>query len=78
MLICTYNVGMGTKLLLFIILLGIILSLGSAMVQMIGDNGSSEKMMKSLAMRVLLSAFFIGLLIVLAKLGYISPNARPY
>jgi H+/Cl- antiporter ClcA len=69
---------MVTKFLLFIILLGIIVSLGSALVQMIGDKGSSDKMMKSLALRVLLSFFFIGLLIVLFKLGYIQPRMRPY
>ena len=69
---------MGIKFLLFIILLGIIVSLGSALVQMIGDKGSSEKMMKSLALRVLLSFFFIGLLFVLFKLGYIQPRMRPY
>lgn len=69
---------MGIKFLLFIILLGIIVSLGSALVQMIGDKGSSEKMMKSLALRVLFSFFFIGLLVVLFKLGYIEPRMRPY
>jgi hypothetical protein len=69
---------MGTKLILFIILLGIILSLGSALVQMLGDQGSSDKMMKSLMLRVGLSFFFILLLFVLFQLGFIEPNLRPY
>lgn len=69
---------MAIKILLFIILLGIILSLSSALVQLIGDKGDSDKMMKSLLMRVFLSFGFIALLFVMYKLGYISPNARPY
>ena len=69
---------MGIKLLLFIILLAIILSLGSALVQMLGDKGSSDKMMKSLMMRVGLSFLFIGLIFILYQLGIIVPNSRPY
>ena len=65
------------KFLLFIILLGIIFSLGSALVQMLGDNGSSEKMMKSLAFRVGLSFFFVILLFVLFQMGLIEPNMAP-
>ncbi|NNM13937.1 MAG: twin transmembrane helix small protein [Gammaproteobacteria bacterium] len=63
---------------MFIILLAIVISLGSALVQMLTDKGSSEKMMKSLMVRVLLSFFFIGLMFVLYKTGYIQPNSRPY
>lgn len=65
------------KFLLFIILLGIVFSLGSALIQMLGDNGDSEKMMKSLAMRVGLSFFFIILLFVLFQMGLIEPNMAP-
>ena len=68
---------MGIKLLLFIILLGIIFSLGSALVQMLGDKGDSEKMMKSLALRVGLSFAFVILLFVLFQLGLIEPNLAP-
>lgn len=68
---------MGIKLLLFIILLGIIFSLGSALVQMLGDKGDSEKMMKSLALRVGLSFAFVLLLFVLFHLGLIEPNLAP-
>ncbi len=68
---------MGIKLLLFIILLGIIFSLGSALVQMLGDNGDSEKMMKSLAVRVGLSFCFVLLLFVLFQMGLIEPNQAP-
>jgi len=65
------------KVILFIILLGIIASLGSALYQMLSAKGSSEKMMKSLAARVLLTAFFVVLLFALYKMGYIEPNHRP-
>ncbi len=65
------------KFLLFIILLGIVFSLGSALVQMLGDNGSSDKMMKSLAIRVGLSFFFVILLFVLFQMGLIEPNMAP-
>jgi len=65
------------KFILFIILLGIIFSLGSALVQMLSDQGDSEKMMKSLAVRVALSFFFVLLLFVLFQLGYIEPNLAP-
>jgi len=65
------------KIILFIILLGIIVSLGSALVQMLSDKGSSDKMMKSLAARVALSAVFVIVLFTLYKLGYIEPNRLP-
>jgi len=66
------------KVVLFIILLAIIFSLGSALVQLLSSkDGSSEKMMKSLAVRVALSASFIILLFILYKLGYLEPNIAP-
>jgi len=65
------------KFILFIILLGIIFSLGSALVQMLSDDGDSEKMMKSLAVRVGLSFFFVILLFVLFQMGIIEPNLAP-
>jgi len=65
------------KFLLFIILLGIVFSLGSALVQMLSDKGDSEKMMKSLAIRVGLSFFFVLLLFVLFQMGLIEPNIAP-
>jgi len=63
--------------ILFIILLAIIFSLGTALKQMLGDEGSSEKMLKALAWRVALSAAFVVLLFVLFQLGYIQPNIAP-
>lgn len=63
--------------ILFIILLAIIFSLGTALKQMLGDEGSSEKMLKALAWRVALSAAFVVLLFVLFQMGYIQPNIAP-
>lgn len=63
--------------ILFIILLAIIFSLGSALKQMLSDEGSSEKMLKSLAWRVALSASFVVLLFILYRSGYIEPNLAP-
>ncbi len=63
--------------ILFIILLAIIFSLGSALKQMLSDEGSSEKMMKALAVRVALSASFVVLLFILYYFGYIDHNIAP-
>jgi len=65
------------NVILFIILIAIIFSLGSALKQMLSDDGSSEKMLKALAWRVALSASFLVLLMVLYKLGYIEYNIAP-
>jgi len=65
------------NVILFIILLAIIFSLGSALKQMLSDDGSSEKMLKSLAWRVALSATFVVFLFILYFMGYIEPNIAP-
>ena len=65
------------KGILFFILLAIIFSLGSALRQMLSEEGTSEKMMKSLAWRVAFSALFLVVVFALHKAGYIEPNLAP-
>jgi len=63
------------KLLAFILLLGIIGSLGSALVYLFRDNDDSRRTVRALTIRISLSVAFFVLLLTAYALGYIQPNS---
>ena len=66
------------KAIVLIIFLGILFSLGSALVYMIKDKGQSDRTVKALTLRVGFSIGLFVLLFVLYALGVIQPHGvRP-
>lgn len=66
------------KLLIIVVLLAIIASLGSGLFFLVRDQeGSSRRVLNSLALRVALSVLLFVLLIVAWLAGLIQPNATP-
>jgi hypothetical protein len=63
------------KLLAFILLLGIIGSLGSALVYMFRDKDDSRRTVRALTIRISLSVAFFVLLLTAYALGYVQPNS---
>jgi hypothetical protein len=63
------------KLLAFILLLGIIGSLGSALVYMFRDQDDSRRTVRALTIRISLSVAFFVLLLTAYALGYVQPNS---
>ena len=64
------------KLLALIIFIGILVSLGSAIRFLIVDRSDSDRTVRALTWRIAMSVFFILLLIVGYKLGWIVPNTE--
>ena len=62
------------KIVIVLIIFCILLALGSALSQLIRRNGSPERMVRALSIRVGLSVFLFLLLLVAFKLGYIHPH----
>jgi hypothetical protein len=65
-----------TRLLILVAFLGIVLSLGSALVHLVRGKGDSQKMARALTIRVGLSILLFVLLLVAWWLGWIQPHAR--
>ena len=65
-----------TRLLILAAFLGIVLSLGSALVHLVRGKGDSQKMARALTIRVGLSILLFVLLLVAWWLGWIQPHAR--
>ena len=65
-----------TRLLILACFLGIVLSLGSALVHLVRGKGDSKKMARALTIRVGLSILLFVLLLVAWWLGWIQPHAR--
>lgn len=63
------------KLLAFILLLGIIGSLGSALVYLSRDKDDSRRTVRALTIRISLSVAFFVLLLTAYALGYVQPNS---
>ncbi len=63
-----------TRLLILAALLGIVFSLGSALVRLVRDKGESKKMARALTIRVGLSVLLFVLLMVAWWLGWIQPR----
>lgn len=64
-------------LVVFLILLGIVGSLVSALFHLSRDGGRTNRTLKALKIRIGLSLGLFALLFVLYWLGLISPNASP-
>jgi hypothetical protein len=62
------------KLLVILLLLGIVASLGVALVQMMRSGGTSDRTVKALTLRVALSIGLFALLIIGFATGLISPH----
>lgn len=65
---------MFAKILIVLILLGIIASLGSALLFLVKDHGQGERSVKALSIRIGMSITLFGLLYLLSWLGYITPH----
>jgi cytochrome bd-type quinol oxidase subunit 2 len=62
------------KLLIVIVLIGIVVSLGSALFHLVHDRTGSKKMVRALTLRVALSVGLFLLLFVAWSLGLIEPH----
>ena len=66
----------GVKWLVLLIFFAIVLSLGSAMVQLVHDNkGESRRMVRALTVRIGLSILLFIVLWWTWKMGWIEPHA---
>lgn len=67
-----------SKILIVVIFLGILASMGSALVFLIKDRGQSDRTLKALTVRIAISVALFVLLYVLWMLGLIAPHGvRP-
>lgn len=67
-----------TKLVVIAVFVGILGSLGSALVFLIRDRGRGDRTVKALSLRIGISLGFFALLFVLWGLGLIQPHGiRP-
>lgn len=63
------------KLLAILLLLGILGSLGSALVYLFRDSDDSRRTVRALTIRISLSVAFFVLLLTAYVLGYIQPSS---
>lgn len=63
------------KAVILLMLLGVVISLGSALFSMTRKNGDPRRMLNALIWRVAMSAGLIIVLVVSWKLGYIEPGS---
>jgi small neutral amino acid transporter SnatA (MarC family) len=69
---------MAGKVIVVIVFLGILASLGSALIYMVKDKGRSDRTVRALTVRISLSVGLFLLLFVLYGLGLIEPHGlRP-
>ncbi len=62
------------RILVFCLLGAIVLSLGSALYHLSTGKGDSDKMLRALTLRIVLSIALFVLLMVSWRLGYITPR----
>jgi Protein of unknown function (DUF2909) len=62
------------KILIIVIFLGIVASMGSALFFLIKDKGQSDRTLRALTVRIVVSIALFALLFVLWGLGLISPH----
>jgi hypothetical protein len=62
------------KLFVILILLGIVLSLGSGLFYMVRDRSGSDRTVRALTIRILLSVFLFGMLMLGIYTGVIEPH----
>ncbi|GMQ75800.1 MAG: hypothetical protein BMS9Abin01_1058 [Gammaproteobacteria bacterium] len=63
-----------SKILVIVIFLGIVVSMGSALFFLIKDKGQSDRTLRALTVRIVVSMALFALLFVLWGLGLISPH----
>lgn len=67
-----------SKVLIIVIFLGIVVSMGSALIFLVKDKGQSNRTLHALTIRIVISVALFVLLFVLWGLGLISPHGvRP-
>jgi len=67
-----------SKILIIVIFLGIVGSMGSALFFLIKDRGQSDRTLKALTIRIVVSIALFALLFALWSLGLINPHGvRP-
>ncbi len=64
------------KIVILIMLAGVVISLGSALSSMTSPADHSERMLRALTIRVVMSIGLVVTLLVSWKLGYIEPPVR--
>ncbi len=62
------------KIFVVVVLLGILASLGSGLIYMIRDHSDSDRTVKALTVRILLSVLLFGLLMLGIYTGVIQPH----
>jgi hypothetical protein len=73
-----FGIAMLSKILVVVIFLGIVASMGSALFFLIKDKGQSDRTLKALTVRIVVSIALFALLFVLWGLGLINPHGiRP-
>jgi len=65
------------KIVVVAILAGIIYMLFSALRYMVKDKGQGDRAVKALSFRIGMSVVLFAALMVMIKLGYITPNPSP-
>ncbi len=63
-----------SKILIIVIFLGIVASMGSALFFLIKDKGQSNRTLRALTVRIVVSMALFALLFVLWGLGLINPH----
>jgi succinate dehydrogenase hydrophobic anchor subunit len=69
-----YSMDLLPKIFVVLLLLGILASLGSGMVYLVRDRSDSQRTAKALTVRILLSIFLFGLLMLGVFTGVIQPH----
>lgn len=62
------------RIVIFLVLAGIIASLGVALFHLAGNRGDSDKLLRSLTLRVILSVALFLLLMIAWRAGLIRPH----
>ena len=63
------------KGIIILLLVTVIASLGTALVSLVGDKGQSDRTVKALTVRIVLTIGLFVLVMVAMSLGLITPNA---
>ena len=64
-----------SSVIIIVIIVGILLALGSGLLGLLrGGSDGSDKMFRSLVVRVALSLFLFGVLMLSGYMGWIEPN----
>ncbi|MDG2394971.1 DUF2909 family protein [Candidatus Thioglobus sp.] len=64
-----------SNVIIIVIIVGILLALGSGLLGLMrGGSDGSDKMFRSLVVRVALSLFLFGILMLSGYMGWIEPN----